>query len=262
MLDLDNITIEESVKGVNICSVYGGQDGKKRLTDDGIKFRDRIASIIHLVPGYDVRVEMRKTKRGKCLKKIGEFANMYDAHVAVYNMKCPSHPSYDPKAKNYWFAFNRKERNTLYPDQTTKDELKTTDAGDSFTITIDTNDLSFVDQYNIGEYNYNLGAFDYSDSKIDYKFNEAKLLEEFKRYVDSTYESHYSKENFQATEFVIDGGHGTGFCIGNVLKYAQRYGKKGTAADARKDIMKVLHYALIQLYIHDRDTNNDSDKND
>jgi hypothetical protein len=86
---------------------------------------------------------------------------------------------------------------------------------------------------------------------IIYKFNEEELISEFKRYVDSTYNQHYAKDKFQATEFIIDGGHGTGFCIGNVLKYAQRYGKKGTAADARKDLMKVLHYALIQLYVHD-----------
>jgi hypothetical protein len=85
----------------------------------------------------------------------------------------------------------------------------------------------------------------------NYKFNERELIEEFQEYIDSTYQSHYSKDKFQATEFIIDGGHGTGFCIGNVLKYAQRYGKKGTDADARKDLMKVLHYALIQLYIHD-----------
>ena len=87
----------------------------------------------------------------------------------------------------------------------------------------------------------------------DYKFNEGALISEFKKYVDSTYNSHYSKEKFQATEFIIDGGHGTGFCIGNVLKYAQRYGKKGAPKDARKDLMKVLHYALIQLSIHDED---------
>ena len=85
----------------------------------------------------------------------------------------------------------------------------------------------------------------------DYKFNERELIEEFQDYIDSTYNSHYSKDKFQATEFIIDGGHGTGFCIGNVLKYAQRYGKKGTDDDARKDLMKVLHYALIQLYVHD-----------
>ena len=91
-------------------------------------------------------------------------------------------------------------------------------------------------------------------NSINYKYNEDKLIEEFKRYVDSTYSLHYSKEKFQATEFIMDGGHGTGFCIGNVLKYAQRYGKKGTKDDARKDLMKVLHYALMQLYVHDKQT--------
>jgi len=86
---------------------------------------------------------------------------------------------------------------------------------------------------------------------VDYKYNENQLIAELKGYIDETYSMHYSKENFQATEFIIDGGHGTGFCIGNVLKYAQRYGKKGTRSDARKDLLKVLHYALMQLYVHD-----------
>jgi hypothetical protein len=90
-------------------------------------------------------------------------------------------------------------------------------------------------------------------SNIDYKYREDELLDELKAYVDATYGEHYSRDKFQATEFIIDGGHGTGFCIGNVLKYGQRYGKKGTSADARKDLMKVLHYALIQLYVHDKE---------
>lgn len=88
---------------------------------------------------------------------------------------------------------------------------------------------------------------------VDYKFREGELIKEFKQYIDSTYDQHYAEDKFQATEFVIDGGHGTGFCIGNVLKYAQRYGKKGTPLDHRKDLMKVLHYTLIQLYIHDEE---------
>jgi hypothetical protein len=88
---------------------------------------------------------------------------------------------------------------------------------------------------------------------INYKYNEEALIGELKQYVDKTYGQHYSQNNFQATEFIIDGGHGTGFCIGNVLKYAQRYGRKGTPEDARKDLMKVLHYALIQLYVHDQE---------
>jgi hypothetical protein len=94
-------------------------------------------------------------------------------------------------------------------------------------------------------------------NEINYKYNEGELIRQFQEYIDATYGQHYSKDKFQATEFIIDGGHGTGFCIGNVMKYAQRYGKKGSHADARKDLLKVLHYALIQLYIHDTNLQED-----
>ena len=87
--------------------------------------------------------------------------------------------------------------------------------------------------------------------KIDYKYNEDNILKELQEYIDKTYDEHYSHKNFQATEFVIDSGHGEGFCIGNIMKYAQRYGKKGSRADARKDLLKVLHYGIIQLFVHD-----------
>jgi hypothetical protein len=86
-------------------------------------------------------------------------------------------------------------------------------------------------------------------SKINYKYNEGELIKEFQQYVDATYGEHYSLNKYQATEFIIDAGHGDGFCIGNVMKYAQRYGKKD--GYNRKDLMKVLHYALIELYVHD-----------
>jgi hypothetical protein len=84
---------------------------------------------------------------------------------------------------------------------------------------------------------------------IDYKYNELALLRELTEYIDKTYGEHYSRDKFQATEFIIDGGHGEGFCIGNILKYAQRYGKKD--GRNRKDLLKVLHYAMIMLYVHD-----------
>ena len=86
---------------------------------------------------------------------------------------------------------------------------------------------------------------------IDYKFGEDKYLEELKEYIDSTYQGHYSTNKFQSTEVIIARGHGTGFCMGNVDKYANRYGKKGTREDARKDLLKVIHYALLQLHVHD-----------
>ena len=83
---------------------------------------------------------------------------------------------------------------------------------------------------------------------INYKFDENKALEEIKKYIDSTYDEHYSKSKFQATEFILDSGHGEGFCIGNILKYAQRYGKKN--GKDRKDLLKVIHYAIIALHIN------------
>ena len=86
-------------------------------------------------------------------------------------------------------------------------------------------------------------------SSPNYKYNEGALIQELQSYIDETYGQHYSQNKYQATEFIIDGGHGMGFCIGNILKYAQRYGKKdGTN---RKDLLKVLHYAIIALYVHD-----------
>ena len=88
-------------------------------------------------------------------------------------------------------------------------------------------------------------------SDIKYKYNEALYISEIADYINKTYGEHYSRNKFQATEFIIDSGHGTGFCVGNVLKYAQRYGRKGTPDDWRKDLMKVIHYAIIQLHVHD-----------
>ena len=87
---------------------------------------------------------------------------------------------------------------------------------------------------------------------IKYKYNEGDLLRQVTEYVNSTYAQHYSQTKFQATEFIIDGGHGVGFTIGNIMKYAQRYGHKGTPEDWRKDLMKVIHYAIIALHVHDK----------
>ena len=89
-------------------------------------------------------------------------------------------------------------------------------------------------------------------SKISYKYDEPRLLKEISDYIDSTYEQHYSQNKYQATEFILDGGHGEGFCIGNILKYAQRYGRKGTPKDWKNDLLKVIHYGIIALYDHDR----------
>ena len=88
---------------------------------------------------------------------------------------------------------------------------------------------------------------------IEYKYNEGDLLREITQYIDATYDEHYSQNQYQATEFIIDGGHGIGFTVGNILKYAQRYGHKGTPEDWRKDLLKVIHYAIIAMHVHDKE---------
>jgi len=79
----------------------------------------------------------------------------------------------------------------------------------------------------------------------NYKFSEAEILFDVKSYIDDTYSSHYAQAPKQATELIIENGHGEGFCIGNILKYAQRYGKKD--GHNKNDLLKVIHYAIIQL---------------
>ena len=79
-----------------------------------------------------------------------------------------------------------------------------------------------------------------------YRYSEDKILKELKEYIDSTYKQHYSKNKFQATEFIMDSGHGEGFCIGNIMKYAQRFGKKN--GKNRKDLLKVIHYGIMALH--------------
>jgi hypothetical protein len=92
---------------------------------------------------------------------------------------------------------------------------------------------------------------------IEYKYDENKYVDEIKRYVDSTYSQHYSGK-YQATDMIIDAGHGTGFCIGNIMKYAKRYGKKD--GSNRKDLLKIIHYAMIQLYVQDHEVENEENK--
>jgi conjugal transfer/entry exclusion protein len=84
---------------------------------------------------------------------------------------------------------------------------------------------------------------------MNYKFREDELINEFKEYIDSTYQSHYASGSLQSTEVIIDRGRGMDFALGNVDKYNARYGIK--EGRNRKDILKILHYALIALYVHD-----------
>ena len=78
-----------------------------------------------------------------------------------------------------------------------------------------------------------------------YKFKEDEILLIIKNHILQTYDAHYSMNNIESTEFIVDAGHGEGFCIGNIIKYAQRYGKKN--GKNRDDLLKIIHYTIILM---------------
>ena len=87
-------------------------------------------------------------------------------------------------------------------------------------------------------------------------FDEKELSHDLLNYIEATYNEHYSGGKLQATDLIIDSGNGTGFCLGNIIKYASRYGKKNGFDE--KDIMKMLHYGLILLYVHRKENDKDT----
>ena len=77
------------------------------------------------------------------------------------------------------------------------------------------------------------------------------ILQTIKEHIDSTYNEHYANNKYQATDIIVDSGHGEGFCLGNIIKYAIRYGKK--EGKNPQDLLKIIHYAIIALNVNTND---------
>ena len=90
---------------------------------------------------------------------------------------------------------------------------------------------------------------------VKYKFDEDGALDELRDYIDSTYAGHYATDKYQATDIIIDSGFGEGFCMGNIIKYSKRYGRKN--GKNRDDIMKILHYAIIMLHVQGQENDDE-----
>jgi hypothetical protein len=86
---------------------------------------------------------------------------------------------------------------------------------------------------------------------MNFKYNEDAILEELREYIMNTYKQHYSAgdDKIQTLDLIEACGDGEAFCRSNILKYASRYDKKGSA---RMDIIKVLHYAVLLLNFNDK----------
>lgn len=86
---------------------------------------------------------------------------------------------------------------------------------------------------------------------MQWKYNEEEILNELRDYISNTYRQHYSAgdDKIQTLDLIEACGDGEAFCRSNILKYASRYDKKGSA---RMDIMKVLHYAVLLMNFNDK----------
>lgn len=97
------------------------------------------------------------------------------------------------------------------------------------------------------------------DNGRSWKYSEKRILDELYNYIVGTYGEHYgggkNGEKLQALELIIEEGHGVGFLVGQLIKYSCRYGKKDKRN--RKDLMKILHYAVVLLHVHDLENDKD-----
>lgn len=87
---------------------------------------------------------------------------------------------------------------------------------------------------------------DNSISGIDYRYDEYKFLNDCLSHIDSTYGKHYAG-NIQTTEYIMANAKSLDFLVGNVVKYASRYGKKNGAN--KEDLYKAVHFiAMMAKY--------------
>ena len=94
-------------------------------------------------------------------------------------------------------------------------------------------------------------AKDLKKGRTVFKYNEDKILEEVKEYISGTYRAHYNASNgIQTLDLIESCGDGAAFCRGNILKYASRYNKKGSAT---MDIKKIIHYAVLLYHFYGLD---------
>ena len=91
-----------------------------------------------------------------------------------------------------------------------------------------------------------------NNTLIKFKYSEERNSQRTDKIIFlATYNQHYSSgdDAVQTLDLIEACGDGESFCRSNILKYASRYDKKGTA---RRDIMKILHYAVLLMHFNDK----------
>jgi len=95
-------------------------------------------------------------------------------------------------------------------------------------------------------------------SKSVFKLSEDKIIKELYEYIKKTYSEHYASGDIQTIEYLMYGKGAEepiaeNFCIGNLIKYAMRYGEK--SGKNRKDLIKIIHYGILLVIAHDNTEN-------
>lgn len=142
------------------------------------------------------------------------------------------------------------------PKNKTKTTVKDYDPNDS------TTHIKVVGETKFPEVFYNDDILDnykrLEQDDIEYAFFEDVILDELRDYVDKTYSQHYAQDKYQAMDIITDAGYGLGFTLGNVIKYAKRYGKK--QGFNRDDLLKMIHYGMLALAVHDLEKGDNAKK--
>ena len=84
-----------------------------------------------------------------------------------------------------------------------------------------------------------------------FKYHEKEILKDIQEYVSGTYKGHYTGNsheyrNVQTIDLMASKDLAASFCQANILKYGSRYGNKD--GKNKKDLMKVIHYAMLLLH--------------
>ena len=99
---------------------------------------------------------------------------------------------------------------------------------------------------------YETEKMDYEPQRNNqYKYHEEEILKDIEEYVSRTYQGHYTgtKHEFrkvQTIDLMAARDIAAQFCQANILKYGSRYGSKD--GRNKKDLLKVIHYAMLLLH--------------
>lgn len=79
---------------------------------------------------------------------------------------------------------------------------------------------------------------------MQYKYNEDQVLSYLKQYIDNTYNEHYvGNDGIQAIDVWKSLDIDEQAFRSNLIKYSMRYKQK--KGQELKDLMKILHYAIL-----------------